>query len=144
MNKRVLLGGAFLGGLAVLAGCGRQESWSDADKQSLAAVAARAAQGAGESSHKAVNQGKGVTSAGAYSVIIIAQSSELGQSGQALTEFANNLSSLGVPIDLKTQCIQPEAGKTLCTGPYGDVTITPSSIKWVANRATIVGVAQKL
>lgn len=141
MARTIRLVALCLAVACALVACGREESWSQADRDALATVADRVAQGVGDVSFEAVDQATGITSAGAYAVVTVTPASPAGQSETPVVVFARNLSALGLPLELSTECIEPEAGVTTCHGSYGDVRFDGSAIRWSVSRGTILGAA---
>lgn len=144
MKRTALAVGACLGIAACLVGCGRNEKWSEAERQSVAAVAERVAHGVGAAEADSFDQAGGITSAGAYSVISITPAPPSGQSPAPAAAFAQNLTALGFPVSFETECIEPEPGETTCHGAYGDVAFGTGTIMWSASRSTIIQAAGAL
>jgi hypothetical protein len=137
LERRILVAVAGLG----IVGCGRSEQWTEADRQSLAALAERVAAGVGAADVEAFDQAGGITSADAYAVITINPRSAVGAvtgHGHSVRPEPDSTGSAGL---LRDGVHRLGPGETSCHGAYGDGLLGPDSIRWSASRQAVVAVA---
>lgn len=131
-----------------LPGCTKNgpERWSEADVRAVSDVAHALGAGLGDTTYRTTDGSTAITSEGALAVVTItlAAKHRAGPNIQVPERFVANLGAFGYSVNVENDCIVPEPDRMICSGSYGEFSVTTDSISFRNYRVFFVDAADRV